>query len=333
MEAVMENSVAVKKKSQFFSKPLFKQSFKSLFGLWLAMTIGSAFIFIIINVAIGSKNLFSNIDMDSVSKYVSEEGLGWLQVLGLLERMGFSLARIQIMSQIDLNSILNELIYKIAGVLLPMIYVMIAANKLIASQVNDGSMAYILSTPTNRKTVVRTQFIFLVLSIVVMYTVIFVSAYVSEIIANAVEVANNPDAVSTWNPITTPLFCFGSFWSIFALGGIAFGASAFFNKSSNSIAVGGGACIVSFLCCILGLFGNEVFVAVGIGVKAMDFFNYLSIFTLVDNTSMSAFAKALYGLDVQISYNWIWELAILATIGAAFSYAGGRYFVKKDLPL
>lgn len=321
------------RKGKFISLPLFKQSFKSLFVLWLALTIGSAFIFVVINVAIGSKNIFTNIDMDSVSAYVKDEGLSWLKILGLLEKMGFSLARIQTMSQIDLNSIMNELIYKIAGVLLPMIYVMLCANKLIAAQVSDGSMAYILSTPTNRKTVVRTQYLFMLLSIFAMYVVIFTAAYSSEAINNAIQMKNNPDAVSTWNPLLTPLFCLGSFLSIFALGGIAFGASAFFNKSTYSIAVGGGACIVSFLCCILGLFGNEVFVAVGIGVKAMGVFNYLSIFTLVDNNSMSAFAKAVTGLDAQISYDWIWELGILLVIGLGFSFAGGYRFTKKDLPL
>ena len=321
------------RKGKFISLPLFKQSFKSLFVLWLALTIGSAFIFVVINVAIGSKNIFTNIDMDSVSAYVKDEGLSWLKILGLLEKMGFSLARIQTMSQIDLNSIMNELIYKIAGVLLPMIYVMLCANKLIAAQVSDGSMAYILSTPTNRKTVVRTQYLFMLLSIFAMYLVIFTAAYSSEAINNAIQMKNNPDAVSTWNPLLTPLFCLGSFLSIFALGGIAFGASAFFNKSTYSIAVGGGACIVSFLCCILGLFGNEVFVAVGIGVKAMGIFNYLSIFTLVDNNSMSAFAKAVTGLDAQISYDWIWELGILLVIGLGFAFVGGYRFTKKDLPL
>ena len=330
MEAVMENK---RPKKHIISTPLFKQSFKSLFGLWLAMTIGSAFIFIVINIAIGSKNIFTNIDMDAVSQYVKDENLSWLQVLGLLERMGFSLSRIQIMSQIDLNSILNELIYKIAGVLLPMIYVMICANKLIAAQVNDGSMAYILSTPTNRRTVVKTQFLFLVLSIFAMYIVIFACAYASEGISFAIQKAQNPGNTGVWNPITTPLFCLGSFFSIFALGGIAFGASSFFNKSTNSLIVGGGACIVSFLCCILGLFGNEVFVAVGIGVKAMSFFDYLSIFTLVDNTSMSSFAKAMYGMDAEISFKWIWEIGIMAAIGLVFSYVGGYYFTKKDLPL
>ena len=328
-----EEVIKKKKKSKFISVPLFKQSFKSLFVLWLALTIGSAFIFIVINSVIGSKNIFTNIDMDVVSTYVDAEGLSWLKILGLLEKMGFSLARIQVMSQIDLNSILNELVYKIAGVLLPMIYVMICANKLIAAQVNDGSMAYILSTPTNRKTVVRTQYLFLLVSLLAMYIVIFAAAYSSEAISNAIQMHKNPDAVSAWNPILTPLFCLGSFLAIFALGGIAFGASAFFNKSSYSIAVGGGVCVVSFLCCILGLFGNEVFVAVGIGVKAMSLFNYLSIFTLVDNSSMSAFAKAVTGLDAQISYNWIWELCILLVIGLGFAYAGGWRFTKKDLPL
>ena len=320
-------------KREFISKPLFKQSFKSLLGLWIALMAGSAFIFIVVNLAIGSKNLFTNVDMDSVSTYIKEEELSWLKILGLLEKMGFSLKRIQIMSQIDLNSILNELIYKISGVLLPMIYVMIAANKLIAAQVSDGSMAYILSTPTNRKTVVRTQYLFLLLTIVVMYITITIAAVSSEFISFMVNKAKSPDMISVYNPTTTLLFCLGSFLAMFALAGICFGASAFFNKSSNSVAVGGGACILSFLCCILGLFGNEVFVAVGIGVKAMSIFNYLSLFTLVDNSSMSAFAKAISGYDVAISYNWIWKLGILIAIGAVFAFVGGRRFTKKDLPL
>ena len=322
-----------KAKHAFISKPLFKQSLKSLLGLWIALMVGSVLIFVVVNLAIGSKNLFTNVNMDAVSVYVKEEDLSWLKILGLLEKMGFSLKRIQIMSQIDLNSILNELIYKIAGVLLPMIYVMIASNKLIAAQVNDGSMAYILSTPTNRKTVVRTQYVFLLFTIVVMYVAITAAAVSSELVSYFINKAKNPDAISVYNPATTLLFCLGSFLAMFALAGICFGASAFFNKSSNSVAVGGGACILSFLCCILGLFGNEVFVAVGVGVKAMSIFNYLSLFTLVDNTSMSNFAKAISGLDVEISFAWTWKLAILIVIGAAFAYAGGRRFVKKDLPL
>ena len=321
-----------KRRSHFISKPLFKQSFKSLFVLWLAMTIGSALIFVVINVSLGSKGLFANIDMDGVQAYVKDENLQWLAILGLLEKMGFSLNRIQIMSQIDLNSILNELIYKITGVLLPMIYVMIAANQLIAAQVSDGSMAYILSTPTNRKTVIRTQYIFLVSSIVAMYLAIMAATVSSEWITHAINQIN-AEKPTAYNPTTTLLFTLGSFCAIFGLAGICFGASAFFNKANNSTAVGGGACILSFLSCILGLFGSEVFVAVGVGVKAMSFFNFFSLFTLIDNSSMSSFAKAIAGYDAQLSFDWTWKLAILLVIGFVFSYAGGRRFTKKDLPL
>lgn len=333
----MANTVTLKQNS-FMSKPLFKQSFKSNWVLWLIMTLGSAFIFIIINFAIGTKQIFTNIDMATVSVYVQDEGMSWLQILGLLEKMGFSLSRIEVMSQIDLNSVMSELIYKIAGVLLPMVFIMITANKLIAAQVSDGSMAYVLSTPTNRKTVVRTQYIFLLVSIIAMYLVITVAALSSEGIAHAILVKNmrmvNPNFDEPWIPTRTLLYCLGSFVAMFGLLGICFGASAWFNKSKNSTAVGGGVCIVSFLACILGLFGNEVFVAVGVGVKGMYAFNYLSLFTLVDTDSMSKFAKSSYEMfGVDPSYDWIWKLCILLVIGVVFAFVGARRFVKKDLPL
>ena len=323
-----------KRKTKFISKPLFMQSFKSLRLQWLIMTAGACLIFIIINLAIGSKNIFTNIDMGSVSQYIKDEDLNWLTVLGLLENMGFSLSRIQAMSQMDLNSVLAELIYKITGVLLPMIYVIIASNKLVVSQVNDGSMAYVLSTPTNRKTVVRTQYVFLLTSIVAMYLAITISAVGSEGISTLI-VAQKGNPVK-WVPVRTLLFCLGSFMAMFCISGICFGASCFFNKQNYATAVGGGVCVLSFICCIMGLFGNEAFVAVGIGVKPMYYFNYLSLFFLIDTASMSAMCNALFLKTIDLTamcFSWIWEIGILLVVGAVLAYIGGRRFVKKDLPL
>ena len=321
-----------KSKREFISKPLFKQSLKSNFLLWLILSLGSAGIFIIINLVVGTKAIFTNIDMDTVQTYVKDEGLSWLQILGLLENMGFSLSRIQTMSQIDLNSVMNDLIYKIAGVLLPMIYVMIICNKLIAAQVSDGSMAYVLSTPTNRKTVVRTQYLFMILSLGAMYTVITLGAYISGAIAYFITKPTNINFGTL--TLRTFLYCFGSFAAMFGLTGICFGASCFFNKSTNSIAVGGGACVLAFLCCILGLFGNKVFVSVGVGVQAMNFFNYLTIYTLIDTESMSNFAKAVTGAYGGVmTLNWLWELGILLIGGGLLAFLGAFHFVKKDLPL
>ena len=334
--APAENRNELKKHKHFISLPLFKQSLKANWLMWLVMSLGCAAIFVIINLAIGTKQIFTNINMQEVSGYVEEESLSWLQILGLLEKMGFSLNRIQVMSQIDMDAIMNDLIYKIAGVMLPMIYVMVVSNKLVAAQVNDGSMAYVLSTPTNRKTVVMTQFIFLFASVTAMYVVVTGCALGSEAIANAIKLANNPEATNVRVPLRSFLYCMGSYTSILALGGICFGASCYFNKSSNATVVGGGVCVVSFLACILGLFGNKVFVAVGVGVEAMRVFDYFSMFTLVDTDSMSNFAKAVNENDfVNYTgiYNWIWKYGIMVAIFLVFSFAGGKYFTKKDLPL
>ena len=333
MEAVLNNPVVKEKRpGQFFSKPLFKQTLKANWVLWLSMTLGSALLFIVINLVIGSRSIFTKLDMNTVSTYVNDEGLSWLQILGLLEQMGFSLTRIEAMSRLDITSIMGELVYKIAGVLLPMIYVMITANSLIASQVSSGSMAYILSTPTSRKTVLRTNYLYLVGALFSMYLVITLSALGAEQIAVLIRVSRGGSGQSF--ALKTILLCVGSFFAIFALSGICFGASTWFNKAQNSIAVGGGVSIVCFLCCILGLFGNPVFVSVGVGVKAMSVFNYATLFTLIDTDSISAFVKATYHQpDVVISYSWIWEFAVLLFIGVAGALIGSIKFLKKDLPL
>lgn len=325
----------VNSKDSFFSWPLFHQSVKSNRTLWCVLAFGSAAIFIIVNLVVGTKAVFTNINMEAVQQYIQDEGMSWLQVLGLLEKMGFSLARIQLMTQLDLNAIAGDLTYKIAGVLLPMIYVMITANRLLSSQVNDGSMAYVLSTPTNRMKVVRTQYLFLLTSLAMMYLVITVCAIGSGLIATAV-VNSNPvaqhTAYSTY-ALRSFMFCVASFLAMFALSGICFGASAYFNKSSKSIAVGGGACVFAFLFCILGLFGNQIFVSAGVGVEAMGIFNYLTIYTLIDTDSISNFAKAVTGANGVLNFNWIWEFIVLIGIGGVLSFLGGRYFTKKDLPL
>jgi len=335
-EAPVEEE-APKKKRTFFSWPLFQQSVKSTWLLWLLLAVGAAAIFVIINLVVGTKKIFTNIDMNAVTTYVSDENLSWLKLLGFLETMGFSLNRIQTMSQIDMNSVMNDLIYKIAGVLLPMVYVMIVANKLIAAQVSDGSMAYILSTPTNRKKVLRTQYLFLISSLFAMYLVITTGALVSEGIANIVLRNSGVEVPPVgYRLMRTTLYCFGSFMAIFGLSGICFGASAWFNKSNQSIALGGGVSILCFLACVLGLFGNKVFVAVGVGVKAMDFFNYLTLFTLIDTETMNLTCKSLfteYYPNVAADFTWLWKLAILFVIGVAGALIGSIKFVKKDLPL
>lgn len=331
METALVNKPTNKKRKAqektFFSWPLFFQSLKANWIVWLALTIGLALILSIINILIGSRNLFTKIEMSSVTGYVNDEGMSWLQILGFLEKMGFSLSRIQTMSQIDMNSILNDLVYKICGTLLPIIYIIIVSNNLIASQVDKGSLAYVLSTPTNRRKVIRTQYLFLVASLVAMYLVVTACSMGSEFIGYGIKAL----------PLRTLLYNFSSLCVLIALGGVTFFSSCFFNSSKHSFALGGGFCVVNFLATILGLFGTPVFISVGIGVSAMNTFNYVSLITLFDTDSISNFAKFLANVNdgnvYTLSFAWLIKDAILLFIGFALAFIGGYRFTKKDLPL
>jgi len=143
-----------------FSATIFKQTFKSNIRLWMILTaILSAISCLIIAI-------FNPATMD--------------QILQLMERLIEDPA---IMAQISANfSLLNMLsmqFYIGMGMLLPLIYLIITANALVASQVDRGSMAYILSTPIKRTTVVITQAIYLIFALLVMFTVLTVSGMVT----------------------------------------------------------------------------------------------------------------------------------------------------------
>lgn len=64
-----------------------------------------------------------------------------------------------------------ETYYKMIAVLLGMVYVIISSTNLIASEVDSGSMAYTLSTPTQRSSVVFTKMVFMIGSIIMMFAV------------------------------------------------------------------------------------------------------------------------------------------------------------------
>ncbi len=67
---------------------------------------------------------------------------------------------------------LFTIFYGMMTTILPGIYVLVTANKLLASQVDRGSMAYVLSTPTKRASVTFTQAFYLVNSLIVMFAVL-----------------------------------------------------------------------------------------------------------------------------------------------------------------
>lgn len=209
--------------------------------------------------------------------------------------------------------IIGSIFYKIAGLLLPMVFVIMTANGLIAGQVDSGSMAYVLSTPTKRRTVTCTQMTYLMISLLAMFLMVTVVSVISVWI-----VGGNAFAINFGEILLLNL---GAFLTMFAIAGYCFMCSAIFNRNKYSMSIGGGLTIFSLVCTILGLFGSEV-VPSAMRISQMNFFNYLSLITFFDTTSI---------LNGSLTY--LWKFGILLAVGIITFIVGVFRFDKKDLPL
>ncbi|MBO5395013.1 MAG: ABC transporter permease subunit [Clostridia bacterium] len=217
------------------------------------------------------------------------------------------------LGEMDISGlIVGSMFYKMAGILLPMVFIITTANGLLAGQVDSGSMAYVLSTPTKRRTVTVTQMIYLVVSIFVMYAALTATSMLTLAIVGANFGISMTELL---------LLNIGSFVTMIAIAGFCFMCSAIFNRAKHSISLGGGLSIFFLVCTILGLFGSTA-MPQALRISAMDAFNYASIISLFDTTDI------LSG-----GVTFVWKLGILAAIGIVCFIIGIIKFEKKNLPL
>ncbi len=215
--------------------------------------------------------------------------------------------------QADLYTlVVGSIFYKLAGLLLPIIYMIMASNNLIAGQVDSGSMAYVLSTSTKRNTVVFTQAVYLIGSLAAMFCLTTVTGCV------CLAVVTEDVALTYGNLILLNL---GAFLVLFALSGLCFLTSCVFDRSKRSMSVGGGLSIFALVAAMLGLFGSPVIPSV-VRLDALNYFNYTTIISLFDVISI-----------IEGSTTFIWKFVILAVLGVVGYVLGSVRFVKKDLPL
>ena len=193
--------------------------------------------------------------------------------------------------------------YSLFALLLPIIYIAVTANKLIAAQVDRGSMANILSRPVKRSQVSLTQALCLIVSIIAMFALITITGIIM-ISATSLEVE-----IGVFLLLNLGIACVH-----LAIGGIAFFASCIFNYSSPALVVGAGLPIIFFLFDMLSGFSSQV--------KIMQLFKYLTIFSLYNISDIVAYSS-----------NMIWQFLILFGIAVGCYIAGVLYFNKKDLPL
>lgn len=215
--------------------------------------------------------------------------------------------------QMDLfGLVVGSIFYKLAGILLPIIFMIMASNNLISTQVDTGSMAYVLSTSTKRKTVVFTQAVYLVSSLFAMFALTTATGCIClSLITEEVGL--------TYGKLV--LLNVGAFLVLFCLSGLCFLTSCFFDRSKRSMAIGGGLSIFALVAAMLGLFGSKVIPSV-VRLSSLNYFNYVTVISLFDVVSI------LDGTTV-----FLYKLGILFVLGLIGFIIGAKRFEKKDLPL
>lgn len=261
---------------EMLSKPLLKQTIKSNFKLFAIIT-GVLLLLITIIMSVFVPSTIEDIKNASAGAAINPLG--------------------------DISSLIAFIanqFYGMMAIIFPMIYLIIIGNKLIAAQVDSGSMAYNLSTPTTRTEITSTGVLYLAGSLAVMFGLI---AVVGVSVAAIVQ----PDVLNYGSFLMLTLGCF---LLQFALSGIAFFASCISNNASKSLSIGAGIPLTFFAFKLLSGMSDK-----------LEFLKYLSLNTLFDTKAIMA------------GEGYAVKLIILAAVGVMFYASAISVFKKKDLPL
>ena len=213
----------------------------------------------------------------------------------LMKIMGFDFGE---NLQPTLVKYLSQYFYGFLIFMFPMIYVISISNRLIAKSVDNGSIAFILSTPNTRMKIWLTHAIFLVVStflliaIVTLFGIIFASKMFPGLLD-----------VSTFITLN-----WGAFMVMFTISGICFFFSSLFNESSKAIGFSTALPIIFLLMQMISNAGEK-----------LSFLKNFTFFTLFNSEAIVN--KESVGL----------EMTVLALIGLACFAGGSIIFKKKDL--
>jgi ABC-2 type transport system permease protein len=200
-----------------------------------------------------------------------------------------------------LTSFIANFYYSFVAILFPMIFCIIVANRLVARHVDTGSMAYLLSTPNSRLTILTTQALYLVASV----TALFGLTTIAGIAVSQAMFAGQLDirGFLRLNLITTLIF--------YAISGICFFFSCLFDEVKHSLAFGAGIPVASFVLNMLAkVSGRYVWI------------RNFTLFTLLNPTQILAGGSSIA------------PAVIIPTGIALITYAGGAVlFNRRSLPL
>ncbi len=233
-----------------------------------------------------------------------------------LDMMGVSSDMVEKMSEMNPASMMNQMYYTAMGLLPIFILIVILANSLIASQVDRGSMAYVLSTPTKRSAVAITQMVFMLVVPLIMIGIVCATRIGTSFLFY--DEVNVPGMLALFG---------GMYILVEAVCALCYMGSCLFSQSKKAMAFGGGLAVWFFLASMIGLFGSENMVNTGMGVEELSIFNKLTLVGLYDVDALATVGTG------NVDTAFVWKLLVLVAVAIACYTIGAVRFSKKDLPL
>ncbi len=198
----------------------------------------------------------------------------------------------------SLTQYLSQYFYGFLIFMFPLIYVISIGNRLIAKSVDNGSIAFLLSTPNTRFKIAFTQALFLIITTFLLVAAVTLSGLSFSKGKFPGMLDNSAFLLLNW----------GAFLTMFTICGITFFFSCIFNESSKSI---GFSTAVPVIFLLMQMISNAG--------ETFKFMKNITFFTLFDTT------KIVAGESVG------WNLLVLFLLGASFFTVGILIFRKRDL--
>ncbi len=266
-----------------FSSVLFKKTIKSNYKV-VSIFIGVMIFYSVIIIGMFDPNDLSVINSISEMKFPPE----------LLSAFGFDL------SVVNLTGFIASFLYGMIMLVFPMIAYIIVSNRIIASLVDKGSMACLLSTPKSRVKIASTQAFALINLIALM--IISITAIT---IIFAQTKYNGHLEIDNFIKMNVGLFILH-----FMISSICFCSSCIFNESRKSLLYGAGIPIFMYVVQMLKNASPD-----------LNSMKYLTLFSLYD------------GVKIANGANYNLQFVVMLLIGIAFYITGIFIFNKKDLPI
>lgn len=201
------------------------------------------------------------------------------------------------------DSFISGEYYELILVFILSIFCVAVSTHLMAKLVDQGSMAYLLSTPTTRGKIAFTQASVLVTGLFTIMAVTTAAGFIGNAWFLEGKVALNEAKFLEINLMAFLLF--------FAVSGISFLVSAALNDEKQAVGLSGALTFGFFTLNLLGKISDKI-----------EWMRNISIFSLYRP-----------GEIVSANANWGWPAILLTLIGLATFAIGIQLFRKRDLPL